>query len=246
MDPLGAEYDRAFRTLLTHAAGKNSGGAHLASTVAALPRRAVFVDAGAGTGRSTAALADSFERITAIEPNPHLRDRLARACPQARVLAESIATAQVDERADLVLCSHVLYHVDPGQWLSTVQRLASWTARGGQTVVVLQNPEGDCMRMLRHFSGYRYDLRSLPAPFTAADLHHEWRTSLTTVPGTVETPDLDSALTIARFLLNDAPLPTPPPRLDELADYLDQHHRTPGGRYLLTCPQDYLHLERAA
>ncbi|MEV5680290.1 MULTISPECIES: class I SAM-dependent methyltransferase [unclassified Streptomyces] len=244
-DSQSSEYEKAFRMFLAHTEGKDSGSAHLASTVAALPRRGMFIDAGAGAGRATAALAGSFERVTAIEPSPHLRHRLVRACPQARVLADSIATAVPEETADLVLCEHVLYHVDTGQWLPTLERLASWTAPGGRTVVVLQNPDGDCMRMLRHFTGHRYDLRSLIAPFTASDIHREWRLTLTTVAATVEAPDLDTALTIAQFLLNDAPMPTPPPRLDDLAGYLQDHHRTPDGGYRLTCPQDYLHMERA-
>lgn len=245
-DPLSPQYESAFRTLLAHTEGKNSGGAHLAAEVAALPRRRVLIDAGAGNGRDTAALGDSFERVTAIEPSPRLGHELARACPRARIVADSIATAVPGETADLVLCSHVLYHVDTDEWLPTLERLASWTAPGGRTIVVLQNPDGDCMRMLRHFTGHRYDLRGLIAPFTATDTHGEWHPTLTTVAGTVETPDLDTALTIAQFLLNDAPLPTPPPRLDDLADYLRDHHRTPEGGYRLTCPQDYLRLARAA
>ncbi|MFG2622466.1 class I SAM-dependent methyltransferase [Streptomyces sp. NPDC048507] len=243
LDPLGPAYARAFTTLLAHTTRPGPATDPLAATLAGLSRHRVLIDAGAGTGRLTASVGNRFDQVIAVEPSPHLRPHLARACPGARVLAGTIADADPGEPADLVLCAHVLYHVPVGQWDVTIDRLASWTGPGGSVVLILQNPDGDCMRMLTHFTGHRYDLRSAMAPFTARHPGSAWTPALTTASGAVEAPDLDTALTIAQFLLNDAPLPEPP-HTDELADYLDEHHRTSCGGYRLTCPQDYLVLTR--
>ncbi|RSN07435.1 hypothetical protein DMB42_22525 [Nonomuraea sp. WAC 01424] len=240
IDPMSAAYDAAFTTFLAHTDQKIRAREELARVVGRLPRHRALIDAGAWTGETTAWLAPMFDRTIAIEPNEHMRTELARRCPEATVLGEDIAVAEPDVPADLVLCAHVLYYLPQPSWLPQLQRLASWTAEGGFTVVVLQNPDSDCMRLLRRFTGHRYDLDALGRAF-AATAGAEWDVGISTDPAFITMPDLDTALTIAQFMLNVTPL-AHAPVMDEVAAYLDEHFRTPEG-YRLSCDQDFLELQ---
>ncbi|MEO3873302.1 class I SAM-dependent methyltransferase [Nonomuraea sp. B12E4] len=236
VNPMSADYDTAFAAFLAHTDQKERAHEKLAHIVARLPRRRTLIDAGAGTGQTTAWLARRFTRTIAIEPNEHLRRKLARTCPDATILSEDIATARPDHLADLVLSAHVFYYIPQPSWPAHLQRLASWTAEGGSVVVILQNPETDCMRLLRHFTGHRFDLHPLAQAF--AD--RGWDMTTGTVPATIDAPDLDTAVIIAQFLLNLVPLPHPP-ALDDVAAYLQDRLRV-AGSYRLSCDQDFLEL----
>jgi hypothetical protein len=78
-----AEYAGAFETFLTHTDQKTKTIGWLTDFVRGFPSCSLFVDAGAGDGSTTVALAKFFERTIAIEPNSALRVELARRCPDA-------------------------------------------------------------------------------------------------------------------------------------------------------------------
>ncbi|MBV8056709.1 MAG: hypothetical protein JO071_15880, partial [Deltaproteobacteria bacterium] len=80
------EYARAFATFLAHTDQKVKAIAWLTALVNGLRSHHLFVDAGAGDGSTTAALAKLFERTIAIEPNRVLRAELARRCPEAEIV----------------------------------------------------------------------------------------------------------------------------------------------------------------
>jgi hypothetical protein len=103
------EYAGAFETFLTHTDQKTKAIGWLTDFVRGLRSRNLFVDAGAGEGSTTAALAKFFDRTIAIEPNSALRVELARCCPDAEILEAPIVEARIVSPADFVLCSHVLY-----------------------------------------------------------------------------------------------------------------------------------------
>src|SRR6185312_1415576 len=90
-----------------------------------------------------------------------MRQALRRSCPGAVVLDEPIDEVKLDARADLVLRSHVFYYAPDSAWLGTARRILNWVAPGGVLVLMLQNPENDCMRMVGHFTGVRFDLSDL-------------------------------------------------------------------------------------
>lgn len=236
MDPLGRPYERAFATFLAHTDQKDRALARLTDIVAGLPNRRVLVDAGAGTGLTTGALAARFGRTIAIEPSPHLPEALQREHPQVTVLPELILDADPGAEADLVLCSHVLYYIPQERWPEHVTRMTSWLAPGGEAVIILQNPGSDCMRMLHHFTGRLPDLRPL------VGIRPGWPSWIETVPSMIAANDLDTATTIAEFILNLGPL-TPPPPLSDLRAYLRD---STGGTYRLTCTQDFLRIRRPA
>jgi hypothetical protein len=105
------EYARAFGTFLTHTDQKVKTTGWLTDLVNGLASRRLFVDAGAGDGSMTAALAQSFDRTIALEPNSALRAELARRCPKAEIMEAPIGEAWITSPADFVLCSHVLYYI---------------------------------------------------------------------------------------------------------------------------------------
>src|SRR6266705_2489194 len=149
------EYHRAFQVFLDHTDQKLKAQKWLTDLIGRLPSRRVFIDAGAGNGKVTTWFTERFGRTIAIEPNASLRSELKRACPTAEVIAEKILDAKIGAAADLILCSHVFYYIDVAEWLPNLNRLASWLSSGGVLVLVVQNHDTDCMRMLEHFFGRR-------------------------------------------------------------------------------------------
>jgi SAM-dependent methyltransferase len=237
-DSQSVAYHQAFQVFLDHTDQKSNARGWLDSFVQGLPARRVFVDAGAGTGQVTAWFAGQFERTIAIEPNPSLVVDLRRACPGAQVLPAKILEAQPADRGDLVLCSHVLYYIAPGEWLATVAGMASWLAPEGALVIVLQNHETDCMRMLETFHGRRFDLSALAREFESGH-GSAYRCERHIVPAHVTTRDFASAYVIAEFMVNLLPMPNPPAR-SALEAYVSKNFAASGGGFRFSCHQDFL------
>jgi SAM-dependent methyltransferase len=235
-------YHQAFQVFLDHTDQKVNARRWLDDLVRALPARHTFVDAGAGNGQVTAWFLNQFERTIAIEPSPSLNVELRQNCPGAEVLPETILDAEPSVRADLVLCSHVLYYVPQSDWQACVARMASWLAPIGALVIVLQNHETDCMRMLEAFHGRRFDLTALGQEFDR-DHGRDYQVERQLVPAHVTAPDLARALIIAEFMLNLLPMPNPPPR-SALEEYVRKHFEAPGGGFRFSCHQDFLIIRR--
>jgi trans-aconitate methyltransferase len=239
---LGEDYHAAFKEFLDHTDQKANAMAWLEREVASLPRRETFIDAGAGNGKLTTWFVPRFERVIAVEPNASLAAELRAACPSATVLPTTIGQADPPARAEFILCSHVFYYIDHGQWLPDLQRLAGWLRPGGLLALALQNRDTDCMRMVRHFTGRTIDLPDLADAFKGvAEGRYEVRVE--TVPARIRTDMLASAYTIAEFMMNVMPLTSPPPRAD-LERYVEQHFRKPGGGYEFSCDQDFLRVRQ--
>ncbi len=237
-DSASSEYHRAFDVFLANTDQKVKAREWLNGLVGGLHSRRVFVDAGAGNGKVTAWFVGDFQRTVAIEPNLSLFDELRRACPTAEVLRQKIMEAQPSGLADLVLCSHILYYIDAAEWMANLEKLVSWLATDGVLVVVVQNHETDCMRMLNHFLGYRFNLPELANRFAALQGHRH-RVEIATVPAQVATTDFDSAFTIAEFMLNLLPMQDPPAR-SSLEEYVRQHLSDGAGGFRFSCDQDFL------
>jgi SAM-dependent methyltransferase len=240
-DSQSVAYHQAFQVFLDHTDQKANARRWLDGVVQSLPARRVFLDSGAGTGQVTAWFLEQFDRTIAIEPNPSLVADLRRACPDAQVLPLKILEANPAEKGDLILCSHVLYYIPQGEWLTTVVRMASWLAPEGVLVIVLQNQGTDCMRMLETFLGRRFDLAALAREF---DRKHgaDYQGECHLVPAHITAPDLATAYVIAEFMLNLLPMPNPPAR-SALEEYL-KNFTASGGGFRLSCHQDFLVIRR--
>jgi SAM-dependent methyltransferase len=82
-----------------------------------------LIDAGAGTGRHSAPLAERLEWVTAVEPSEGMRSHIPTR-DNITVVASTWEDAEVAP-ADLVICSHVLYGVaDPVPFILKLERSA--------------------------------------------------------------------------------------------------------------------------
>jgi SAM-dependent methyltransferase len=242
LDPAGADYHRASKTFLASTDQTRVTAEQLAAVLRRLPHRRLFVDAGAGDGATTSHLARHFQRTVAIEPNARLHEALREACPEAELLPGTIATVRPDAPADLVLCSHVLYHAPRHTWAETVRRMLGWLADEGELVVVLRNPDSDCQRLVRHFTGVHLDLTELREELT----HDGVEAHVETLTSQVHTGTMADAVTVAEFLLNTAPLKElgPPDRRD-LEVYVRRAFADYSGGFTLTSTLDFLRVRRA-
>ncbi|MFF2949894.1 class I SAM-dependent methyltransferase [Kitasatospora sp. NPDC057965] len=258
LDVAGPDYRRAFELFLAGTDEKPLTHARLGEVVAGLDHRRMLLDVGAGEGRTTAYLAQYFERTVAVEPSAAMREKLRLACPDALVLPEPVGAAEPPGPADLVHLSHVLYYVPPRDWLPTVRRVLDWVAPGGTLLVVLQNPESPCMRMAAHFTGARYDLRPLAEQLAAQDRAREtaqdaerpaaeYAYALEALDLHYRTDRLDEAVDVAEFMVNVADLAVMDPLPDraDLAAYVRRHFTRPDGGYAIGHTQDMLTVRRA-
>jgi SAM-dependent methyltransferase len=241
-DSVTPEYTRSFLTFLAHTDQKEKAMAWLEREAGALRLRGTAIDAGAGTGKLTAWLANRFEMVIGVEPNPSLAAEFRATCPAASLIPATILAAEPGTAADFVLCSHVFYYIPRAEWEANARRLIGWLAPGGVLAVAIQNPETDCMRMVSHFIGGRLDLKELAGVADTAP-GGPYDVRLDTVDAHIETTDLKTACEVAEFILNVRPMPDPP-TWAELEDYVSSRFARPGGGYRFSCHQDFLRVAR--
>lgn len=241
-DSLSPEYHEAFQVFLQNTDQKVKARAWLDGFVRQLPKRELFLDIGAGNGQVTAWYTEAFQKAIATEPNASLRADLLKACPGIEVLPSKILEAQLPPKGDLVLCSHVFYYLPGEEWMPSLAQLASWISEEGAAVVALQNHETDCMKMLEHFSGRAFNLAALAEQFRQ-EKGAKYEAKLETVAAHITTQDLESAVTIAGFILNLLPM-SEPPLLRDLEEYVRERFSQPDGGCRFSCHQDFLQVRR--
>jgi hypothetical protein len=234
------KYHEAFQVFLDNTDQKVKARERLDAVVKKLPKKRVFIDAGAGTGSVTAWFTGTFERTIANEPNDSLRADLKKNCPNAEIHPDMILASKMPAQGDLVLCSHVFYYIDRKEWMPTLERLASWVAPEGVLTVIIQNHHSDCMRMLQHFFGHHYNLTELGDQFRQT---HAGRYSveIVKVPSSVETQDFNSAYTIAEFMLNLVPITDPPSRA-QFEEYVREKFGRNGNGFRFSVDQTFLEI----
>ncbi|MGZ3113747.1 class I SAM-dependent methyltransferase [Streptomyces sp. H62] len=237
-------YRQAFTRFLAGTDEKNNTHAYLRDILGQLPARRVLLDVGPADGTTTRHLAPYFERTVCIEPSEPMRRALKLVCPEAEVVSEPVMEAGIEVRADAALLSHVLYYVPRGQWVATVSRIMQWLAPGGLLLVLLQNPDEACMRMVRHFTGARFDLRELAGELAALPPGLISGIELDTVPACYRSGDLDEAVAVADFHLSVPGASTP--RREAVQAYVRQHLRNREGEYVLRHDQHALRIQRTA
>ncbi len=243
------KYHQAFEVFLQHTDQKVNAKKRLDQLVKQIPHRQVFIDAGAGNGQVTSWYAGmweetKFNKTIAIEPNISLCEELRLTCPDCEVLPEKIWSAKPKALGDLILCSHVFYYIKRHEWLPNLQKLVSWLSDEGLLVIILQNPQTDCMQMLEHFFGQRYNLWELKEQFCAQS-SNDYQLDIDLVEARITTEDFDSAYLIAEFMLNLIPIPSPPPLRRELEQYVRKQFSYLDRGYRFSCHQDFLLLRKA-
>ncbi|WP_320774004.1 class I SAM-dependent methyltransferase [Streptomyces sp. CRN 30] len=245
-----AYYD-AFTLFLSHSDEKALTHAYFDDVVRHLPARRVFLDVGAGDGVTSRYVGRSFRRTVCVEPSATMRRAIARACPDAEVVAEPVARARPGVLADLALLSHVLYYVPRAEWAATVRRVLGWVAPGGTLLVLMQDPDNPSMRMVRHFTGARFGLADLADELTAADGAGDLGDlRLESVPALYRSADLEETVTVAGFLLSVPAHHRPDhgtePTRDAVREYARRYFADGDGTYRIDHRQDVLRIRRAA
>jgi hypothetical protein len=237
------QYVQAFELYLRHSSEQQKTIQWLKQLVERLPSKRLFVDAGAGQGLKTEPLANMFEQTIAIEPNQLLRQQLQQRCPQIEIDPNSIMQAQIlPGSADLVLCAHVFYFIAQEKWLEHLDRLASWLAPDGVIVVILAHPCADCMQIYEDFYTQNFDLAALGNLFQS-ERSDAYQVEIERLPVDITTDEMDSAYTIAEFLLNPPPHPHAPPMRSTVEAYVRDHYSQPTG-YYMSCDQTCISIRR--
>jgi len=141
-----------------------------------------LLDAGAGSG-------DVAENTNQIAGFRH---------DKAIVLNESLQTFESTEQFDLVVLSHVLYHVPPAEWPSLIERLMTFVRPGGYALIVMAAARGPEYELCHSFADtLTGDSAQLVAVLRATNYDHD---VLATMSG-FSTKTLDEMETICRFLV---------------------------------------------
>lgn len=106
-----------------------------------------LLDVGAGPGQITHKLARHFRTIEVMEPNPspdYLASYARSEPPFVVHPSPTLEEAAIAPYAyDLIICSHVLYHVDTSRWSECLQKLHGGLRKpSGRLVVALIAPRG--------------------------------------------------------------------------------------------------------
>lgn len=156
------------------------------------------LDVGAGTGRFSLALAPLVRQVTALEPNAsmlgYLRQEIAASGARNLATVQSEwENAPADLRADIVICSHVLYPIL--DIVPFLQKLDAASERACYLYLRATHIDEITAPLWRHFHG---DRRCLPPGYIhALDVLYELgiyaNVEVLTAPFTLNYPSLQEA-----------------------------------------------------
>jgi SAM-dependent methyltransferase len=145
------DYATAFRLLsLTSRHHENIGRVIEERLLSRLPERPSLLDVGAGPGKVAERLFPHVGSLTLLEPN---REQIgALALERTKIFHSTLESYSSPETYDLVLCSHVLYHVPLPDWGGFIDRLLAFTRPGGFCVIILGAARGQNYQLHRDFT----------------------------------------------------------------------------------------------
>ncbi|NOK32929.1 class I SAM-dependent methyltransferase [Corallococcus exercitus] len=166
------EYATAFRLLA--ASATHPQNIHQIVTerlLPGLPVRPTLLDVGAGAGSVAERLAPLFDSLTLLEPNPEQSARFRHE--KAKVLPVSLEGFDSQDRYDLVVCSHVMYHVPVSEWGGFIDRLLGFVRPGGTCLMVMAAARGPTYEMCREFSDTLFFSEHIATELRRKQLPHE-------------------------------------------------------------------------
>ncbi|WP_240359691.1 class I SAM-dependent methyltransferase [Pyxidicoccus trucidator] len=166
------EYATAFRVLAATARHpENIGQVFEERILPRLPKQPALLDVGAGSGKVAERLAPHFDLLTLLEPN---REQIAGfSHGKAKVLIEPFERFHAPEQYELVLCSHVLYHVPLSDWGGFIDRLLTFVRPGGYCLIVMAAARGPTYQLCRDFTETQLFSEQLIATVQQKRLPHE-------------------------------------------------------------------------
>lgn len=160
------DYATAWRLIAsTSRHDRNIAGVIVSRLLPELGPGPTLLDVGAGSGAVSRRLAPHFSHVTLVEQNA---DQIAANRAElldlgATIFDGSFADFSTPEKFDVVLCSHVFYHVPRPAWSAFVDRLLGFVRPGGFCVVVLVGGPTD---------GAGHSLAALPPERRSLPLRH--------------------------------------------------------------------------
>ncbi len=220
-----AEYQRQLAVFVQSTTEKGIELVKVGEVIVGLPHRRHFLDIGAGGGDLTIPISQSFNETTVVEPNEKQASLLRRRCPQFNIYNDSWEKVNLgSKRYDFILCSHVLYYIAEGHWLTTIEKMYTHLENGGRIVIVLQSPIGDVANFFNQFAHYEVNILEL-----WRDLIRQYGDDATEIRyfmSEMHTETLDDMATIGLFILLD-------PRFrqfeNEVRQYFETHHKVEDG-----------------
>jgi SAM-dependent methyltransferase len=145
------DYATAFRILATTARHPELLRKLLAERIVPkLPPRPTLLDVGSGSGMVVERLAPLFSSITMLEPNPAQIAGFQHE--KAKIFLEPLERHPLGELYDVVLCSHVMYHVPLVDWGSFIDRLLAFVRPGGSCLILMASGRGPTYDLCRDFT----------------------------------------------------------------------------------------------
>jgi adenine deaminase len=220
-----AEYQRQLALFVGCSTEKSVELVKIGEIIAGLPARRSFLDIGAGGGNLTIPVSQSFLETTVIEPNEKQSDFLRRRCPHFKIYHDTWEnTVLGSKRYDFILCSHVLYYIEEGRWLSTVEKMFSHLEDGGCIAIILQSPIGEVARFFNRFTAH--DVNVLDLWRGLIRQYGEDAIDVRYFINEICTESLDEMVDIGLFLLLDRRYRE---KKDEIREYFETYQKTANG-----------------
>jgi SAM-dependent methyltransferase len=224
-----AEYRRQLALFTQCSTEKGIELVKIGEIIAGLPHRRYFLDIGAGGGDLTIPLSQSFNETAIVEPNGKQVSFLKRRCPHFKVYNDSWERADLGSRRyDFILCSHVLYYIEEGHWLTTIEKMYAHLEDGGRIAIVLQSPIGEVADFFNQFTNY--DVNILELWRDLIQRYGDEAVEVRYFVNEIWTESLEDMVTIGLFLLID-------PRFREyeerIRQYFEAHHKRAEGYRLM-------------
>ena len=224
-----AEYQRQLALFVRCSTEKGIELVKVGEIIAGLPRRRCFLDIGAGGGDLTIPISQSFAETTIVEPNEKQASFLKRRCPHFKIYNDFWEKVDLgSKRYDLILCSHVLYYIEEGHWLTTTEKMYAHLEAGGHIAIVLQSPIGEVADFFNQFT--RYDVKILELWRDLIQRYGDDAIEVRYFMNEIWTESLEDMVAIGLFLLID-------PRFNEykekIGQYFESHNKKAEG-YRLT------------
>ncbi|NOK15878.1 class I SAM-dependent methyltransferase [Corallococcus carmarthensis] len=190
------EYATAFRLLA--ASARHPRNIHTIVTerlFPGLPEHPTLLDVGAGAGKVAEQLAPHFDSLTLLEPHPEQSAGFHHE--KAKVIPVPLERYDSQDRYDLVVCSHVLYHVPLSEWGGFIDRLLRFVRPGGTCLLVMAAARGPTHAMCREFSDTLHFSEDIVAEVRRKQLPHE---TIATMSGFAAST-FEEMYTLCRFLV---------------------------------------------
>ena len=197
----GSEYQQSFDMFLRYTDQKLRAAAFLRSLFQDyFGGRPQVLDAGCGDGTLTSMYLASTTNVFGVDKNPFMVSSARSRLTSQPILHERIESCSLPRAFDAVVCGHVLFHVDYGQWWSFVTHLASFVREGGIIALLLQNCLTPYMKILRHLELGPPSLLQL-APYARRSRGLQLL-SLGTLQSSINCENRNDFYTMGEFMLN--------------------------------------------